>query len=277
MAEFNYKKWVTENKYGIQPTIEGINGMLNEQPVPCDATSAGNLGCEIFQECGTTTPYAYHFMSTNYTNTYFHQSFCSNPAIGEIVEIQEGGGGNILLLEYKGVVAGTLTLNLGGESSWNYNGNLGPTTPTPGTGCTPPIQYGWECPGPGQTCTQTCTPINNTTCHQNDTDCQNSSACQNIDGCMDQTATNYDPTATQDDGSCFWGYFCRRQTTPQDVGFKKSSPGELGDDDGDMIGEWAGIDMCFEADPGQTGDFPDLQSCRNNCGLRHHEPPKKGI
>lgn len=159
MAEFNYKKWITENKYGIQPTMDDFGGMVNEAMAPCDNYSGQNLGCETFKECGGGTNKAYHFMSANFTNTYFHGTFCQDPtsgqppAIGDVVKIQEGTS-NILLLEYTGVNVGTTTENLGSESSWNMIENLGPTTPTPGTGCTAPL--GWECNTPGQPCTNTC-------------------------------------------------------------------------------------------------------------------------
>ena len=39
MAKFNYKKWVTENKYGIQPTMDGVDdsGSYRYYVLPKDA------------------------------------------------------------------------------------------------------------------------------------------------------------------------------------------------------------------------------------------------
>ena len=96
--------------------------------------------------------------------------------------------------------------------------------------------------------------------------------CVLVNGCMDSTATNYDPSANVDDGSCFHGYNCRRQTTPQDVGFKKAQPGSDGG-----IREWAGTDMCFEAAAGTTGTYPDLASCKDECGPRRADIDIKSV
>ena len=103
MAEFNYKKWVTENKYGIQPTMDGVDdsgGMMNEVMAPCDNASGNNLGCETFKECGSTTSKAYHFAVGNgsFSNTDFY-NWAQQPALGEVIEIEDSNG-VLMLLEY---------------------------------------------------------------------------------------------------------------------------------------------------------------------------------
>ena len=219
MTRFDFKKWVVEHKHGKQSLNEQSMGDKSPRsreggkemmPAPCDSGPFGPLGCETFQECGTTTLIAYHFMGgpASYTNTLFH-SFVGSPSVGDVVEIEKNDG-TILKLEYMGVIPATSAFNLGNSSDWTF---VGPST-----------------------CVVT-VPVN---------------------GCTDSTATNYNSSANTDDGSCFYGYNCRKQTSPQDVG----------------VNEWVGIDMCFEAPLGTTGTFPDLASCSNVCGPRGRDTGK---
>ena len=257
MTRFDFKKWVIEHKHGKKPLFEQerrrpnkSGGRVSPTIDPQDSSMASACGpqynasdCHVFTKCvngvdnGIPEIYAYGGGSTNPNVFWYH---VDQPASqGDVVEITATGE--------KFIYQGT------DDSIDIYPILANPGVPST---CTAP-PTGFECTTLGQSCTS-CTPVDPTNgCYATAPDCQNN--CQVvIDGCTDMNATNFDPSATNDDGTCFYGYNCRKQNTPQDIGFKKGGGNELR--------EWVGIAMCYEAAAGTTGTFPDLASCRNSCG-----------
>ena len=158
MTKFDFKKWVIKHKHGKQSLNEqrGDRDQLaidkTKSPkieiAPCENYAGQDLGCEVFQECGTTSPKAYHFMSANFTNTFFHGTFANSPAVNEVVEIKNTNTGVVMFLEYMGVILGTITDNLGNEADWNLMANHGQTALPPTSvrqGCTPAAIETWDC------------------------------------------------------------------------------------------------------------------------------------
>jgi|TARA_R110000765_G_scaffold420555_1_gene525658 hypothetical protein len=257
MTRFDFKKWVVEHKHGKQS--------LNEQNMGDKfSTTRTRKGGRL--PIPETACQAY----TSDPSQCYRFSLCVNGQNdGSDKVVVMGGAFGIVTAFYNEMCPGGCQQNDVVEDSlgskWIYEGTniIGATTISspaitlvgPST-CTPP-PTGFECTTLGQPCTP-CTPVDPANgCYATAQDCQNT--CQTVvDGCMDMAATNFNPSATNDDGTCFYGYNCRKQTSPQDVG----------------VNEWVGIDMCFEAPLGTTGTFPDLASCSNVCGPRGRDTGK---
>ena len=279
MTRFDFKKWVTENKHGKKPLFEqerrrrrpnkgGESPTIDPQassmvaPPQACGTQYNVSDCHVFHKCvngsDDLTPEVYAYGGGT-VNPGVFWSQVGQPSQGDVVEITTGVNMGDKYIYYGNTTGGLIDISV--------------IAPNPGVAstCTPP-PTGFECTTLGQSCTS-CAPVDPTNgCYATAPDCQNN--CQVvIDGCTDMNATNFDPTATNDDGTCFYGYNCRKQNTPQDIGFKKG--GDLGLDPRSVksIREWVGIGMCYEAAAGTTGTFPDLASCRNSCGPIAWEEP----
>jgi len=260
MARFDYKKWVTENKYRIQPTMDGSGGMVNEQPQPCDSQWP-STSCHAFSKC------------------------ISGLSDNSNLVITLGGGMSNPMFMYNemcpnGCQQGDTIEDINGVF-WIYDG-VNPSailqtavTSNAGNGITSCVQ-GYECTAMNSPCTQGCWPIDNTVCYDDINDCDNN--CWSVSGCIDPSANNYNTGANADcsgtiggtDNSCCgYGYNCKIQTSPQDIGLKKAPPtgGERWEDDLETIDEWVGSSICKKAPPGTTGTYPDVASCKAGpCG-----------
>tara|TARA_Y100000034_G_scaffold132846_1_gene196824 strand:- start:297 stop:1163 length:867 start_codon:yes stop_codon:yes gene_type:complete len=215
MARFDYKKWITEQKYGkpSPPTNDKLEprGELN----PRDPESAGGpmVACSTIYQNSTFetngTPWScqsdldccHRFslcvngsnfgddvpraIAGNYDPHRFYDRMC--PSGCNSGDVMEATDGNIYIYEGNGMDMNPVAI---------YPLNIDYYAPA---SCTPPD--GYECPGIGQQCQNTnCTPIDGITCFDNANDCQ-TQACSGYTTCQNCCCQKYGTLTEQDDGT----------------------------------------------------------------------------
>jgi len=245
MARFDYKKWITEQKYGkpSPPTNDKLEprGELN----PRDPESAGRimLTCaQIYANADFST-----FSCTDSVDCCHRFSLCLNGASNNSEKPRAINGSQDPHIFYDRMCPNGCNIDDVMEDNvgniWIYDGNPDDTaSPVP----IYPHNINYLAPA-------SCTPP--------------------IGGCIDPLANNENPNANADcqgvvggtDTSCCgYGYKCHKRTSPQDHWWlaKRS------DDQAEIpLQEWAPTYVCIKEAPGntlQSAQYPDKHSCKNS-------------